>query len=130
MTNSSVKAIAIAKSYGAQRKVGGKPIFENQGLTFPAADVLTKIHAAELMVRNAALLADAERPFRTETSMAKLFASELAAEAVDLAVQIHGGYGVFEDFEISGLWGEAKVLQIVEGTSEIQRLIIAREFAA
>lgn len=124
------KAIDIAKSYGAQRKVGGKPIFANQGLTFPAADVLTKIHAAELMVRNAALLADAERPFRTETSMAKLFASELATEAVDFALQVHGGYGVFEDFEISGLWGEAKVLQIVEGTSEIQRLIIAREFAA
>lgn len=124
------KAIDIAKNYGAQRKVGGKPIFENQGLTFPAANVLTKIHAAELMVRNAARLADADRPFRTETSMAKLFASELAAEAVDLALQIHGGYGVFEDFEISGLWGEAKVLQIVEGTSEIQRLIIAREFAA
>ena len=123
------KAIRIAKNYGGQRKVGGKPIFENQGLTFPAADVLTKIHAAELMVRNAARLADAERPFRTETSMAKLLASELAAEAVDLALQIHGGYGVFEDFEISGLWGEAKVLQIVEGTSEIQRLIIAREFA-
>lgn len=124
------KAVGIAKAYGAQRKVGGKPIFDNQGLTFPAADLLTKIHAAELMIRNAAQLADAERPFRTETSMAKLFASELATAAVDFAVQVYGGYGVFEDFEISGLWGEAKVLQIVEGTSEVQRLIIAREFTA
>jgi alkylation response protein AidB-like acyl-CoA dehydrogenase len=121
------KAMNLAKTYGAQRKVGGKPIFDNQGLTFPAADVMTKIHAAELMIRNAAYLADAQRPFRSETSMAKLFASELAAEAVDLAVQIHGGYGVFEEFEISGLWGEAKVLQIVEGTSEVQRIVIARE---
>ena len=121
------KAMNLAKTYGAQRKVGGKPIFENQGLTFPAADVMTKVHAAELMIRNAAWLADAERPFRSETSMAKLFASELAADAVDLAVQIHGGYGVFEEFEISGLWGEAKVLQIVEGTSEVQRIVISRE---
>lgn len=124
------KALNLAKAYGAQRKVGGKPIFENQGLTFPAADVMTKIHAAELMIRNAACLADAERPFRSETSMAKLFASELATEAVDLAVQIHGGYGVFDEFEISGLWGEAKVLQIVEGTSEVQRMVIARELMA
>ena len=124
------KAIGLAKNYGAQRKVGGKPIFENQGLTFPLADVLTKVHAAELMIRNAACLADAERPFRSETSMAKLFASELAGEAVDLALQVHGGYGIYDDFEISGLWGEAKVLQIVEGTSEIQRLIIARELSA
>jgi short-chain 2-methylacyl-CoA dehydrogenase len=124
------KAIDLAKSYGARRSVGGKPIFENQGLTFPLADVLTKIHAAELMVRNAACLADAERPFRTETSMAKLFASELAMEAVNTALQVHGGYGVFEEFEISGLMGEAKVLQIVEGTSEVQRLIISRELAA
>lgn len=121
------KAMNLARTYGAQRKVGGRPIFDNQGLTFPAADVMTKIHAAELMIRNAACLADAERPFRSETSMAKLFASELATDAVDLAVQIHGGYGVFEEFEISGLWGEAKVLQIVEGTSEVQRIVIARE---
>ncbi|MCL4765237.1 MAG: acyl-CoA dehydrogenase family protein [Hyphomicrobiaceae bacterium] len=124
------KAVDLAKSYGARRSVGGKPIFDNQGLTFPLADVLTKIHAAELMVRNAACLADAERPFRTETSMAKLFASELAVEAVDTALQVHGGYGVFEEFEISGLMGEAKVLQIVEGTSEVQRLIISRELTA
>jgi len=124
------KAMNLARTYGAQRKVGGRPIFENQGLTFPAADVIMKIHAAELMIRNAACLADAERPFRLETSMAKLFASELAADAVDLAVQIHGGYGVFEEFEISGLWGEAKVLQIVEGTSEVQRIVIARELMA
>jgi butyryl-CoA dehydrogenase len=122
----SRKAVALAKKYGEQRKVGGKPIFDNQGLTFPAADILTKIHAAELMVRNAAQYADQDRPFRTETSMAKLFASELATQAVDFALQVHGGYGVFDEFEISGLWGEAKVLQIVEGTSEVQRLVIAR----
>ena len=124
------KAIDLARAYGANRTVGGKPIFANQGVTFPLADMLTKIHAAELMVRNAALLTDAERPFRTETSMVKLFASELASEAADAAVQVHGGYGVFEESEVSGLIGEARVLRLVEGTSEVQRLIIARELAA
>lgn len=124
------KAIDLARGYGAGRKVGGRPIFGNQGVTFPLADIMTKIHAAELMVRNAAALADAGRPFRTETSMVKLFASELAGEAADAALQVHGGYGVFEDFEVSGLIGEARVLRLVEGTSEIQRLIIARELAA
>jgi short/branched chain acyl-CoA dehydrogenase len=121
------KCIDLAASYGAQRKVGNKPIFDNQGLTFPLADILVKIHGAELMLRNAACLSDADRPFRTETSMAKLFATELAGEAADIALQVHGGYGIFEDYEVSGLLGEAKVLQIVEGTSEVQRLIIARE---
>ena len=61
--------------------------------------------------------------------MVKLFASELAVEAAALAVQIHGGYGVFEDYEVSGLMGEARVLTLVEGTSEIQRLVIARDLA-
>lgn len=123
----SRKALGLAASYGRERKVGGRPIFENQGLSFPLADAMTRIHAAELMIRNAACLADAGRPCRIETSMAKLFASELAGEIADLAVQVHGGYGIFEEYEVSGLLGEAKVLQIVEGTSEVQRLIIARE---
>ncbi|MEI4482469.1 MULTISPECIES: acyl-CoA dehydrogenase family protein [unclassified Phyllobacterium] len=126
----SRKAVDLAKSYGKDRKVGGTPIFHNQGLTFPLANVLTKIHAGELMVRHSAALSDANRQFRTETSMTKLFCSELASEAADIAVQVHGGYGVFEEFEVSGLLGEAKVLQIVEGTSEVQRLIIAREFTS
>ncbi|MEP9352540.1 acyl-CoA dehydrogenase family protein [Xanthobacter sp. KR7-65] len=125
----SRKAVDLARSYAAGRTVGGAPILSNQGLAFPLADALTKIHAAELMVRNAAAISDAGRPFRTETSMTKLFASEMAGEIADIALQVHGGYGVFEEFEVSGLLGEAKVLQIVEGTSEVQRLIIARELA-
>ncbi|CAD6535339.1 acyl-CoA dehydrogenase family protein [Paraburkholderia sabiae] len=123
------KCLDLARSYGNGRRVGGVQIFEHQGLTFPLATVMTKAHAAELMIRNAATLTDAGRSFRTETSMAKLFATELASEAADIALQVHGGYGVFEDYEVSGLLGEAKVLQIVEGTSEVQRLIIARELA-
>lgn len=124
------KAMDLAKIYGAERKVGGTPIFNHQGLTFPLADGLTKIHAAELMIRNAACLADAGRPFRLETSMAKLFATEMASEVADIALQVHGGYGVFEEYEVSGLPGEARVLRILEGTSEIQRLVIARELLA
>lgn len=125
----SRKAVDLARAYAAERKVGGAPILANQGVAFPLADALTKIHAAELMVRNAAAIADAGRPFRTETSMVKLFASEMASEIADIAIQVHGGYGVFEEFDVSGLLGEAKVLRIVEGTSEVQRLIIARELA-
>ncbi|MGY3603966.1 MULTISPECIES: acyl-CoA dehydrogenase family protein [unclassified Bradyrhizobium] len=124
------KAMDLAKSYGAGRKVGGVPIFNHQGLTFPLADALTKIHATELMIRNAACLADADRPFRLETSMAKLFATEMASEVADIALQVHGGYGAFEEYEVSGLLGEARVLRILEGTSEIQRLVIARELMA
>lgn len=120
------KCLDLARDYGGSRKVGGKVILENQGLAFPLADIMTESHAAELMIRNAAMLYDAGRPFRTETSMAKLFATELAGRAANLAIQVHGGYGVFEEYEVSGLLGEAKVLQIVEGTSEIQRLVIAR----
>lgn len=124
------KCLQLAKDYGSQRVVGGAPIFQHQGVTFPLADIMTKAHAAELMIRNAACLADAGKPFRIESSMAKLFASELAGEAADRALQVHGGYGVFQEYEISGLLGEAKVLQIVEGTSEVQRLLIARELSA
>lgn len=121
------KAMDLAKAYGNGRKVGGRAIFAHQGLAFPLADILTKIHAAELMIRHSAILSDSGRAFRTETSMAKLFASELAGEAADIAVQVHGGYGVYEEYDVSSLLGEAKVLQIVEGTSEVQRLVIARE---
>jgi butyryl-CoA dehydrogenase len=124
------RAIDLVKSYGRERKLFGASILAHQGLAFPLSDILTKIHAAELMIRNAAKLADSGRPFRSETSMAKLFASELAVSAALQAIQVHGGYGVFDEYPVSGLLGEAKVLEIVEGTSEIQRMIIARELLA
>lgn len=120
------KALKLAVAYGRDRKLFGGSILENQGIAFPLADISTKCHAAELMIRNAATLIDEDRSFRTETSMTKLFASELALDAANAAVQVHGGYGVFEEYDVSGLLGEAKVLQLVEGTSEIQRLVIAR----
>jgi short-chain 2-methylacyl-CoA dehydrogenase len=120
------KALKLASTYAAGRKFSGRTILENQGVAFALADIATKCHAAELMIRNAAMLIDEERSFRTETSMTKLFASELALEAANTAIQVHGGYGVFEEYDVSGLLGEAKVLQLVEGTSEVQRIVIAR----
>jgi alkylation response protein AidB-like acyl-CoA dehydrogenase len=121
------KAIRLSAQYGSNRKLFGRSILENQGLSFPLADLMTKAYAAELMIHNAADLIDSEKPSRSETSKTKLFASELAVEAAILATQIHGGYGAFEEYEVSGLIGEAKVLTLVEGTSEIQRLVIARD---
>jgi len=120
------KALNLASTYASERKFAGRSVIDNQGIAFPLADLATKGHAAELMIRNAATLIDADQPCRTETSMTKLFASELALEAANVAIQVHGGYGVFDDYEVSGLLGEAKVLQIVEGTSEVQRMVIAR----
>jgi short/branched chain acyl-CoA dehydrogenase len=122
------KALDLAIQYGRQRKLFGKSILENQGLAFPLADLETKCYAAQLMIRDAAQRIDLEQPSRLQTSMAKLFASELAMEAANAAIQVHGGYGVFEEYDVSGLLGEAKVLSLVEGTSEIQRLVIARHF--
>ena len=120
------KATRLAIGYGSNRKLFGRDILQNQGLSFPLADIL-KCYAAELMIQDTAKLIDEGRPFRSETSMVKLFASEMAVEAADLAIQIHGGYGVFEEYDVSGLIGEAKVLTLVERTSEIQRLVIARD---
>lgn len=121
------RAIDLAKAYGKDRRLFGKSILEHQGLSFPLADILTKIYATELMVRHCAHLIDEGRPFRNETSKAKLFASEMAIEAALKAIQVHGAYGIFDEYPVSGLLGEAKVLEIAEGTSEIQRLVIARE---
>ncbi len=121
------RAIDLTRDYGRDRKLFGKSILAHQGLAFPLADILTRIHAAELMVRHSACLIDAGKPFRNETSKTKLFTSELAVDAALKAIQAHGAYGVFEEYPVSGLLGEAKVLEIAEGTSEIQKLIIARE---
>jgi short/branched chain acyl-CoA dehydrogenase len=120
------KALDLARDYGRERMLFGASILSHQGLAFPLADIATEIHAAELMIANAARLVDQGKPFRTETSMVKLFASQLAVKAALQAIQVHGGYGVFDEYPVAGLLGEAKVLEIVEGTSEMQRLVIAR----
>lgn len=121
------KAMDLVRDYGRERRLFGASILEHQGLGFPLADILTEIHAAELMIANAARMVDDGRPFRTETSMVKLFASQLAVKAALQAIQVHGGYGVFQEHPVASLLGEAKVLAIVEGTSEMQRMVIMRE---
>jgi short/branched chain acyl-CoA dehydrogenase len=117
-------------TYMKQRRVFGKSISEFQALQFKVADMVTHAHAARLMLYDAAALKDAGADFNQQASMAKLFATERAMEAAHQAIQIHGGYGVTSEFPVSRAFGDAKVLEIVEGTSEIQRIIISRELLA
>jgi butyryl-CoA dehydrogenase len=116
--------------YMKERKAFGKPIASFQALQFKIADMATHAHAARLMLYHAAELKDKGRPFDQEASMAKLFATEKAMEAAHQAIQIHGGYGIMSEYAVSRAFGDAKVLEIVEGTSEIQRMIISRQLLA
>lgn len=115
-----------ATAYMKNRSQFGKPIASFQALQFKLADMAVHTHAARLMLYQAAALKDEGRPFDQEASMAKLFATERAMEAAHQAVQIHGGYGIMSEYPVSRAFGDAKVLEIVEGTSEIQRMIISR----
>jgi len=117
-------------AYMKERRAFGRPLAEFQGLQFKVADIATHAHAARLMLYDAAALKDAGAPFDTQASQAKLFASEHAMTAAHQALQIHGGYGVMAEFPVARAFGDAKVLEIVEGTSEIQRMIIARTLLA
>ncbi|CAG9166325.1 MULTISPECIES: acyl-CoA dehydrogenase family protein [Cupriavidus] len=114
-------------AYMKERRAFGKPIADFQALQFKVADMATHAHAARLMLYDAAARKDAGERFDQQASMAKLFASERAMEAAHQALQIHGGYGIMSEYPVSRAFGDAKVLEIVEGTSEIQRMIIARE---
>ncbi|GCE46926.1 butyryl-CoA dehydrogenase [Thermosporothrix hazakensis] len=116
-----------ALSYAKQRKQFGKPISSFQAIQFKLADMETEIELARLMYYKAAWLHMQGKPFRKEASMAKLFASETAKRAADQAVQIHGGYGFMEEFPVARYWRSVKINEIGEGTSEVQRMIIARQ---
>ncbi|MFM0223126.1 acyl-CoA dehydrogenase family protein [Paraburkholderia dipogonis] len=117
-------------AYMKERRAFGKPIAEFQALQFKIADMAAHAHAARLMLYDAAALKDAGVRFDQQASMAKLFATERAMEAAHQALQIHGGYGVMSEYPVSRAFGDAKVLEIVEGTSEIQRMIISRNLLA
>ena len=119
-------AFEQAVEYAKQRKVFGKTISEMQGIQWMIADMATEVEAARLLVMQAATLLDAGRPFVKEASMAKLFASRVAVETADKAVQIHGGVGYFSPSTVERLYRDAKITEIYEGTSEIQRTIISR----
>jgi butyryl-CoA dehydrogenase len=116
-----------ALRYSKQRKQFGKTISEFQAIQFMLADMATKIEASRLLVYHAALLKDAGREFEREASMAKLFASEAANWVTDKAIQVHGGIGYCRDIPVERMHRDAKLMEIGEGTSEIQRLVIARE---
>ncbi|MGH8849493.1 MAG: acyl-CoA dehydrogenase family protein [Casimicrobiaceae bacterium] len=117
-------------AYLKERRAFGKPLADFQALQFKVADMAMHAQAARLMVYDAAARKDAGRPFDQQSSMAKLFATEQAMAAAHQAIQIHGGYGVISEFAVSRAFGDAKVLEIVEGTSEIQRIIISRALLA
>ena len=119
-------ALEEARAYAKERQAFGKPIAEFQAIAFMLADRATETDAARLLVHRAAALADAGLPFVREASMAKLFASEAAMRATTKAIQIHGGYGFTRDFPVERYFRDAKLCEIGEGTSEIQRVVIAR----
>src|SRR5687767_12558116 len=119
-------AYEAALAYARERQAFGKPIVEHQAVAFRLADMATQIEAARQLAWHAAGLRDAGEPCLREASMAKLFASEMAERVCSDALQIHGGYGYVADFPVERIWRDVRVCQIYEGTSDIQRLVIAR----
>jgi butyryl-CoA dehydrogenase len=130
----AAQAVGIAQAcldasikYAEEREAFGQPIGKFQAVQWKIADMVTRIEAARLLVYNAARLKDERQPHGKEAAMAKLFASEIANEAAREAVQIHGGAGYLEDFPVERYFRDARITEIYEGTSEIQRIVIARQ---
>ena len=115
-----------ALRYAKERIQFGRPICKQQSIAFKLADMVVKIELARNMLYKACWLCDNKRPFTTEAAMSKLYTSEIAREVADEAVQIHGGYGLFKDYEGERFYRDQRLLQIGEGTSEILRLVISR----
>ena len=120
-------AYEAAVHYAKERHQFGKPIAEFEAIQFKLADMATQIDAARLLTLRAAFRKDNKRSTTREAAMAKLFASEVAVRVCDEAVQIHGGYGYMKDYPVEKFWRDSKICTIGEGTSEVQRLVIARE---
>jgi cyclohexanecarboxyl-CoA dehydrogenase len=123
-------AYEAAMSYAKERQSFGKPIAEHQAVSFRLADMATQLEAARLLVLSAAELQDAGLPSLKVACMAKLFASEAAEKICSQAIQIHGGYGYLKDFPVERIFRDVRVAQIYEGTSDIQKLVIARQISA
>jgi short/branched chain acyl-CoA dehydrogenase len=119
-------AYDLAFAYAKERQQFGRPIASYQAIQFKLADMATEIEAGRQLVYKAAWLKDQGRPFAQEAAMAKLFTGELAHRVANHAVQIHGGYGFMDEFAISRFYRDQKVLEIGEGTNEIQRMVIAK----
>lgn len=119
-------AYELALNYAKERKQFGQPISKFQAVAFKLADMALKIELARNLLYKACWLKDTDQPFAKEAAMAKLYCSEIAREVADEAVQVHGGYGLMKDYEIERFYRDQRLLQIGEGTSEIQRLVISR----
>jgi alkylation response protein AidB-like acyl-CoA dehydrogenase len=119
-------AYEAAVQYAKERESFGQPIDSYQAIQWMLADAATEIEAARLLVYKAAWLKEQGRPFSKEAAMAKLFATEMSERVCRNAIQIHGGYGYSSEFEVERLYRDTRLMTIGEGTSEIQRLIIAR----
>lgn len=119
-------AYELALEYSKQRKSFGKPISDHQAISFKLADMATQIEAARMLVYKAAWLKDQGQSYTLAGSMAKLFASKVAMDVTVEAVQIHGGYGFVKEYHVERLMRDAKITQIYEGTSEIQKMVISR----
>ena len=120
-------AYELALKYSKERKAFGKNLSEHQAIQFKLADMATKIDAARLLVHQAAWLKDQKQDFVKAAAMAKLYASQIAQEVTTEAVQIHGGYGYVKEFHVERMMRDAKITQIYEGTTEIQKMVISRE---
>ena len=123
-------ALEAAVRYAQQRETFGKPIAQHQAIQFMLADMATAVHGARVATMNAATLKDAGLPFVNEASMAKLIASEMCVDVSSKAMQVHGGIGYFQEAGVERIFRDARVTTIYEGTSEVQRLIIARQVLA
>ncbi|MCR9016151.1 acyl-CoA dehydrogenase [Aquiflexum gelatinilyticum] len=119
-------AYELALAYSKERKAFGKPISQHQAIQFKLADMATQIEAARLLVLKAAWLKDEGKDYSFASAMAKLYASEVAMNVTIEAVQVHGGYGYVKEYHVERLMRDAKITQIYEGTSEIQKIVISR----
>ena len=120
-------AYELALNYSKEREAFGKPINKFQGVSFKLSDMATSIEAAKHLVYHAAWLKDNNKPVIKEAAMAKLFASEMTMKICTEAIQIHGGYGYIKEYNVERFFRDAKILEIGEGTSEVQRIIISRQ---
>jgi short/branched chain acyl-CoA dehydrogenase len=119
-------AFELALKYSQERVQFGKPICKQQAVSFKLADMALKVELARNLLYKACWLKDHNKPFALEAAMSKLYCSEIAKEVADEAVQVHGGYGLMKDYDIERMYRDQRLLQIGEGTSEIQRLVISR----
>jgi len=119
-------AYELALRYAKERKTFGKPLSDHQSIAFRLADCALEIETARLLLYKACWLKDQEQPFSKEAAMAKLYCSEVMHRVVDRAVQIHGGYGLMEEYRVAKFYRDQRLLEIGEGTSEVQRIVISR----